>query len=69
MRETLNNLNSPVNNNNFMNADWRRSKVMELSSQGYSQSDIAKVFLHFPNCTSVAILSKHIYEELRGYDY
>jgi predicted transcriptional regulator len=29
--------------NNFINTEWRRSKVMELSSQGYSQSDIAKI--------------------------
>ena len=27
--------------NNSIN--WRRSKVMELSSQGYSQLDIAKI--------------------------
>jgi predicted transcriptional regulator len=30
-------------NNNFINTDWRRSKVMELSSQGYNQSEIAKI--------------------------
>jgi predicted transcriptional regulator len=32
-----------MNNNNFINTDWRRSKVMELSSQGYNQSEIAKI--------------------------
>ena len=34
----MNNLNSPVNN-----LEWRRSKVLELSSQGYTQSEIAKM--------------------------
>jgi predicted transcriptional regulator len=29
-------------NNNF-SAEWRRSKVLELSSQGYNQLEIAKV--------------------------
>ena len=33
----MNNLGSTVNN-----LEWRRSKVLELSSQGYTQSDIAK---------------------------
>jgi hypothetical protein len=32
-----------MNNNNFINTDWQRSKVMELSSQGYNQLDIAKI--------------------------
>ena len=32
-----------MNNNNFINTEWRRSKVMELSSQGYGHSDIAKM--------------------------
>jgi predicted transcriptional regulator len=34
----LNNLRLAMNNS----INWRRSKVLELSSQGYSQSDIAK---------------------------
>jgi hypothetical protein len=29
--------------NNFINTEWRRSKVMELSSHGYNQSEIAKI--------------------------
>jgi len=29
--------------NNFINTEWRRSKVLELSSQEYNQSDIAKI--------------------------
>jgi predicted transcriptional regulator len=33
----VNNLSSTVNN-----LEWRRSKVLELSSQGYTQSEIAK---------------------------
>jgi predicted transcriptional regulator len=33
----MNNLSSTVNN-----LEWRRSKVLELSSQGYTQSEIAK---------------------------
>lgn len=34
----MNNLNTTVNN-----LEWRRSKVLELSSQGYTQSEIAKI--------------------------
>ncbi|RPH73578.1 hypothetical protein EHM76_05125 [bacterium] len=26
-----------------LNLDWRRSKVLELNSQGYSQPEIAKI--------------------------
>jgi predicted transcriptional regulator len=33
----MNNVSSTVNN-----LEWRRSKVLELSSQGYTQSEIAK---------------------------
>jgi transcriptional regulator len=33
----VNDLSSTVNN-----LEWRRSKVLELSSQGYTQSEIAK---------------------------
>jgi hypothetical protein len=36
----LNNLSSSMNNNNF-STEWRRSKVLELASQGYNQSDIS----------------------------
>jgi predicted transcriptional regulator len=32
-----------MNNNNFSRTEWRKSKVMELSSQGYTQSEIAKI--------------------------
>ena len=39
----MNNLNSSMNNNNFSRTEWRKCKVMELSSQGYSQSEIAKI--------------------------
>jgi predicted transcriptional regulator len=39
MKEKVNNLRLTMNNS----INWRRSKVMELSSRGYSQSDIAKV--------------------------
>jgi hypothetical protein len=34
----MNNLSSPVNN-----VEWRRSKVSELSSQGYNQSEISRI--------------------------
>jgi hypothetical protein len=36
----MNNLGSSVNNNNIL--EWRRSKVSELSSQGYNQSEISR---------------------------
>jgi predicted transcriptional regulator len=39
MKEKVNNLRLTMNNS----INWRRSKVMELSSRGYSQSDIAKI--------------------------
>jgi predicted transcriptional regulator len=38
MREIMNNLSSSVNS-----VEWRRSKVQELSSQGYNQSEIASI--------------------------
>jgi predicted transcriptional regulator len=34
----MNNLNSSVNN-----LEWRRSKVLELISQGYNQSEISRI--------------------------
>src|SRR4051812_18998529 len=37
----MNNLSSSVNNNNSL--EWRRSKVQELASQGYNQSEISKI--------------------------
>jgi predicted transcriptional regulator len=36
----MNNLSSSVNNNSL---EWRRSKVSELSSQGYNQSEISRI--------------------------
>jgi DNA-binding NarL/FixJ family response regulator len=44
----MNNLSSPMNNDNNYNKnnnsslEWRRSKVQELSSQGYNQSEISR---------------------------
>ena len=35
----MNNLSSSVNNG----LEWRRSKVQELSSQGYNQSEISRI--------------------------
>ena len=35
----MNNLSTTVNKNKL---EWRRSKVLELPSQGYTQSEIAK---------------------------
>jgi predicted transcriptional regulator len=35
----MNNLSSAVNND----VEWRRSKVSELSSQGYNQSEISRI--------------------------
>ena len=41
----MNNLSSSVNNNNSSSnsLEWRRSKVQELSSQGYTQSEISRI--------------------------
>lgn len=38
MRENVNSLSSSVNS-----LEWRRSKVLELSSQGHSQPEIARI--------------------------
>jgi predicted transcriptional regulator len=38
MREIMNNLSSYMNS-----LEWRRSKVQELSSQGYNQSEISRI--------------------------
>ena len=35
----MNNLSSSVNSN----LEWRRSKVQELASQGYNQSEISRI--------------------------
>jgi len=35
----MNNLNTSVNSG----LEWRRSKVMELASQGYNQSELARI--------------------------
>src|SRR6187200_507448 len=42
MKEIMNNLNSAVNSNNN-SLEWRRSKVLELASQGYNQSEISSI--------------------------
>ena len=41
MKEIMNSLNSSMNNNN--NLEWHRSKVLELTSQGYNQSEISRI--------------------------
>ena len=38
----MNNLNSAVNSNNN-SLEWRRSKVLELASQGHNQSEISRI--------------------------
>jgi DNA-directed RNA polymerase specialized sigma24 family protein len=44
MKEFMNNLNSSVNNNDSNSSlEWRRSKVLELASQGYNQSEISRI--------------------------
>jgi DNA-binding NarL/FixJ family response regulator len=44
MKEIMNNLSSLMNNKNNSNAlEWRRSKVQELASQGYNQSEISRI--------------------------
>jgi predicted transcriptional regulator len=41
----MNNLSTLMNNynNNNSSLEWRRSKVQELSSQGYNQSEISRI--------------------------
>jgi hypothetical protein len=42
----MNNLSSSVNsknNNSNSSVEWRRSKVQELASQGYNQSEISRI--------------------------
>src|ERR1044072_1954835 len=42
----MNNLSSRVNNDNNKNnnaLEWRRSKVQELASQGYNQTEISRI--------------------------
>jgi transcriptional regulator len=41
MNGEMNNLSMTMNN--FHRTEWRRSKVLELSSHGYSQSDISRI--------------------------
>jgi DNA-binding NarL/FixJ family response regulator len=38
VKEILDNLNSSMNS-----LEWRRSKVLELASQGYNQSEISRI--------------------------
>jgi DNA-binding transcriptional regulator LsrR (DeoR family) len=37
------NKNNNKNNNTSSGLEWRRSKVQELSSQGYNQSEISRI--------------------------
>ena len=39
--ENMNNLSTSVNSS----LEWRRSKVQELASQGYNQSEISRILL------------------------
>jgi DNA-binding transcriptional regulator LsrR (DeoR family) len=39
----VNNLSSPLNNNNDSSIVWRRSKVLELASHGHNQSEISRI--------------------------
>jgi len=58
----MNNLSSAVNN-----LEWRRSKVLELSSQGYTQSEIAKTLqVSQPSVNrDLAYLAKQAHENLQ----
>ena len=58
----MNNLSSTVNN-----LEWRRSKVLELSSQGYTQSEIAKTLqVSQPSVNrDLAYLAKQAHENLQ----
>jgi predicted transcriptional regulator len=58
----MNNVSSTVNN-----LEWRRSKVLELSSQGYTQSEIAKTLqVSQPSVNrDLAYLAKQAHENLQ----
>jgi predicted transcriptional regulator len=62
MKEIVNNLSSNVNN-----PEWRRCKVLELSSQGYTQSDIVKTLqVSQPSVNrNLFYLAKHAQEHLK----
>ena len=57
-----NNLSSSKNN-----LEWRRSKVLELSSQGYTQSEIAKTLqISQPSVNrDLAYIARHAQENLK----
>jgi DNA-binding CsgD family transcriptional regulator len=39
----MNNKNNNNNSNTSSGLEWRRSKVQELASQGYNQSEISRI--------------------------
>ena len=65
-------LNSEVgrnSNNNYKAIYWRRSKILELSSQGYSQAEIART-LHVGESTvsrDLLYLQKQARDNIRRY--
>src|SRR3982750_3697403 len=61
----MNNLSSSVNNG----VEWRRSKVQELSSQGYNQSEISRI-LQISQSTinrDIAYLRQQAKENIKRY--
>jgi transcriptional regulator len=66
--------NGNNHNHNYINIEWRRNKVLDLSSQGYTQSEIATVLqvtqptinkdLAYLRKQARANLQKHIHETI-----
>jgi predicted transcriptional regulator len=62
----MNNLSSSLNNNSL---EWRRSKVQELASQGYNQSEISRILqISQPTITrNIQYLSECTKQNIRKY--
>jgi hypothetical protein len=62
----MNNLSSSLNNNSL---EWRRSKVQELASQGYNQSEISRILqISQPTITrNIQYLSECAKQNIRKY--
>src|SRR3954464_8957977 len=67
MKEKMNQMST--NMNQKYSIEWRRSKVQELSSQGYNQSEISKILqISRPTITrDIQYLSKSAKQNIKKY--